>query len=731
MMKMTSTTWAASFAVLACALTGVPYAHAEDTVKAGDVYVTATRVEKELQQVPMSVTVMTAEDVQRSGARTVGELLEDVPGVQIQNDGSQGLKRVSIRGEDAFRTLVLIDGQKISEHKSMSGSPMLIDASRIERIEVIKGPASVLYGSDAIGGVVNIITKKGGEKPVEGEIWTGFSGASRGFSEGMAVRGNLDGFKYSLSGSYSDQGDIHTPEGKLDNTNFRQTDASAFLSYDFSEHFTMGAGLDYYKGAFNSTAMNNNTGGNRFFVNVPKWARTKYYMFAEGKDISEYLSRVRFDAYYQKNEKDMRNYVGQADGAGSTSMNGMPVSYLSADVVMDNYAHNIIRSRGFSLQTDWQLGADNYLIAGYELNYDRLNSDGRTYLDNNITMSPMMSIAIHKVTDKCYDGNQLNQPLAASMESQLPWNLALTYGVRWTHVRTELTRGEEISNPYTGSMHMGPMTRPMFDKSGMVEKRALGDDTASRPVFNVGLVWTGIDDLALRASWAQGFRVPNLTEKYIGTAMGGGTIYGNPNLDPETSNNFEVGARYNPGNLSLDAALFYSIADDYIASVLTKSGSGIYTYTNVADARTFGSELSAAYRFATEYGDFTPYVSLTWMRRQYDDGAGWKTFDTATPEWVSRYGVRYARAVAENVDFHADVYGRSQSETVYRTAAGTSDYDLGGFTTANVALGFDFGKERRFSVLAEVLNIFDKRYQYNPAILEPGLHANVKLSYKF
>ena len=296
MMKMKSTTWAASFAVLACALSGVPYAHAEDAVKAGDVYVTATRVEKELQQVPMSVTVMTAEDVRRSGARTVGELLEDVPGVQIQNDGSQGLKRISIRGEDAFRTLVLIDGQKISEHKSMSGSPMLIDASRIERVEVIKGPASVLYGSDAIGGVVNIITKKGGEKPVEGEIWTGFSGASRGFSEGMAVRGNLDGFKYSLSGSHSDQGNIHTPEGELDNTNFRQTDASAFLSYDFSEHFTLGAGMDYYKGAFNSTAMNNNTDGDRFFVRVPKWSRTKYYMFAEGRDISEYLTRVRIEA---------------------------------------------------------------------------------------------------------------------------------------------------------------------------------------------------------------------------------------------------------------------------------------------------------------------------------------------------------------------------------------------------------------------------------------------------
>lgn len=710
MKKLTMTQAGLSVMALACALLPVPVALAEDTVKAGDVYVTATRVEKELQQVPMSVTVMTAEDVRKSGARTVGELLEDVPGVQIQNDGSQGLKRVSIRGENAFRTLVLIDGQKISEHKSMSGSPMLIDAARIERIEVIKGPASVLYGSDAIGGVVNIITKKGGQKPVEGEVWTGFSGASRGFSEGMAVRGDIDGFKYSLSGSHSDQGNIHTPEGELDNTNFRQTDAAAFLSYDFSEHFTLGAGMDYYKGAFNSTSIRDNRGGNRFFVKVPKWARTKYYMFAEGKDISDYLTRVRFDAYYQKNEKDMRNYVGQTEGTTS--------------VVMDNYAHNLIRSRGISLQTDWQLGMDHYLITGYELNYDRLDSMGRTDFNSSI-MGGMMKMDYF--TDKFYDGNQLNQALFASMESQLPWNVALTYGVRWTHVRTHLTRGDEYRTGSTISSVPPPGSTTIYDhtRTGGAER---GEDTSSRPVFNVGLVWTGIEDLAVRASWAQGFRVPNLTEKYIGTTMGGEYVYGNPNLDPETSNNFEIGARYNHGGMDFDLAFFYSVADDYIARLPYNRD---YRYANVAEARTFGSELATSYRVATAWGDFTPYVSLTWMRRQYDDGEGWKTYDTATPEWVSRYGIRYARALTENLDFRADIYGRSQSETVYRSSDRDSDYDLGGFTTANIALGFDFGSEKQFSLLTEVLNIFDKRYQYNTAILEPGLHANVKLSYRF
>ena len=65
----------------------------EEQVKADDVYVTATRVEKELQDVPMSVSVMTGEDIKRSPARTIGELLQDVPGVEIRNSGGQGFKR--------------------------------------------------------------------------------------------------------------------------------------------------------------------------------------------------------------------------------------------------------------------------------------------------------------------------------------------------------------------------------------------------------------------------------------------------------------------------------------------------------------------------------------------------------------------------------------------------------------------------------------------------------------
>ncbi len=102
--------------------------------------------------------------------------------------------------------LILIDGQKLVENKSMDGTPLLIDPSNVERVEVIKGPASVLYGSEAIGGVVNIITKKGGDKPIQGEASVAYNGASNGFAESLSAFGGMNGFKYRVSGSYSDQG---------------------------------------------------------------------------------------------------------------------------------------------------------------------------------------------------------------------------------------------------------------------------------------------------------------------------------------------------------------------------------------------------------------------------------------------------------------------------------------------------------------------------------------------
>lgn len=703
---MSRTPKLAAVAVLA-AFSGLALqVQAQETVELDEVKVTAGRVEQELMDVNMSVSVITQEEIRRSSARNVGELLEDIPGVRINNDGGQGMKRIKIRGEDAFRTLVMIDGQKVSEHKSMSGSPMLIDPSMIERIEVIKGPASVLYGSDAIGGAINIITKKGGTKPIEGEVSAGMNTSASGKNASGSIYGGIDGWKYRLSASIEDNDNLKTPKGETENTYFTARSVSGFLSYDFTPDATVGASLDYYDLEFGSSDVN--TPG--FAVDVPKWTRFKAAAFGEIKNITSSFVRLRTDIFYQKSKKDMTNTVpgvwtqGEVDtfkamGFEEAFLNRVGVQAGNA-YVLQPHASNDMNQYGFSIQADWQIGDSNYLIAGYEISYDDLNAHS---WNTGTNVMPMM------LTDKNYDGYQMTNAVYASMETLLSANLTLTYGARYTWVKTDM---DSINNK------MGTKTS--------------GEGSDGKIVFNAGVLWHGTDNLTLRASYAQGYRSPILQELYIDTSMGStGTTYANPDLKPETSDNFEIGARWNSTGLSADLAIFYSTADDYIATLYNAQKRG-YQYNNVAEAKTFGVELTSSVRIA-ETG-FEPYLTATWMRRQYQNGNGFSTYDTATPEFMLRYGVRWSGMYA-GLGLRADAFARSQTEIEYddgvQSATDSSSYRLGGYTTLNLTAGVDFGPKRQYSFDMGLYNIFDKGYQEQTSIYEPGRYFVAKLGARF
>ena len=696
----------AAVAVLAAVSSLALQVQAQETVELDEVKVTAGRVEQELMDVNMSVSVITQEEIRRSSARNVGELLEDIPGVRINNDGGQGMKRIKIRGEDAFRTLVMIDGQKVSEHKSMSGSPMLIDPSMIERIEVIKGPASVLYGSDAIGGAINIITKKGGTKPIEGEVSAGMNTSASGKNASGSIYGGIDGWKYRLSASIEDNDNLKTPKGEMENTYFTARSVSGFLSYDFTPDATVGASLDYYDLEFGSSDVN--TPG--FAVDVPKWTRFKAAAFGEFKNITSSFVRLRTDIFYQKSKKDMTNTVpgvwtqGEVDtfkamGFEEAFLNRIGVQAGNA-YVLQPHASNDMNQYGFSIQADWQIGDRNYLIAGYEISYDDLNAHS---WNTGTNVMPMM------LTDKNYDGYQMTNAVYASMETLLSANLTLTYGARYTWVKTDM---DSINN-----------------KMGT---KASGEGSDGKIVFNAGVLWHGTDNLTLRASYAQGYRSPILQELYIDTSMGStGTTYANPDLKPETSDNFEIGARWNSTGLSADLAIFYSTADDYIATLYNAQKRG-YQYNNVAEAKTFGVELTSSVRIA-ETG-FEPYLTATWMRRQYQNGNGFSTYDTATPEFMLRYGVRWSGMYA-GLGLRADAFARSQTEIEYddgvQSATDSSSYRLGGYTTLNLTAGVDFGPKRQYSFDLGLYNIFDKGYQEQTSIYEPGRYFVAKLGARF
>lgn len=694
-----------SVAVMAACLGLNTAMAADDEVYTQEVEVTATRVARDLMDVPMSVGVVTADEISKMGVSSIGEVIRDIPGVEMNNDGTPGLVRVSIRGEGTMRTTILIDGQKISEHKSMSGAPILIDPSAVERVEVIKGPASVLYGSDAIGGVINIITKKGGNRPVQLDVSTGYNGSGDGFISNASVYGSLNGFNYRLSGSYTDFGDLKTPSKTINGSNYDTKSGSAFLSYDFTPDLTLGLSADYYYGRFNTAE---ETGSyNDFGVRLNPWKREKAAFFMDARNLGEYLARLRVDVYVQKTDKDMQNIVDM-DSSGT-------------NVRVDTHADNTIKSHGLSLQSEWQLGDYNYLLAGAGVDVDRLDSTNQSR--TAITMSSMMQIRPYYDSD--LEARQNQYYVFLSNETMLPYNLTANYGVRWTYVETKVSKLNAVYADGAG-MTMGSMEIPFsgeYDGAG-----STGDDDNSRAVFNFGLNWRPQDRLALRAAWSQGFRSPIIQEKFLNVSMGGGTNYGNPDLDPETSNNFEIGARWSGERLSLDGAVFLSLADDYITT--REVSDDIYQYVNVGKATTWGVELTASYKLPA---GFTPYTSMTFLKRKFEwGGVVGDTYDTNTPAFMFRAGLRWEKDFGPWT-LNTDAYARGATERDYKqeSSGAVVTTHHSGYTTANFAIGASFGAERQYNITAQVLNIFDKKYYISDALPEAGVHAIVMASAKF
>jgi len=193
------------------------------------IVVAATRVALPLEKVASSTTVVTADEIERKQLRTVSDVLRSVPGVDVvRSGGAGGNTVVFIRGANSEHTLVLIDGVEANNPITPNRAFNFADLSteNIERIEIVRGAQSTLYGSDALGGVINIVTRRGsgrsqGEVAIEG-------GSYATFTERAAVRGGTDAFDYSLGISRVDSGGISAADAGDGNSEHDRYGLSAF-----------------------------------------------------------------------------------------------------------------------------------------------------------------------------------------------------------------------------------------------------------------------------------------------------------------------------------------------------------------------------------------------------------------------------------------------------------------------------------------------------------------------
>lgn len=203
----------------------------------GKVIVSATKTQVYQAEVGSSTTVITGEEIKNSAKRSVRDVLRDVPGVSVTQTGALGgTTSVYLRGAKPGHTLVMIDGVEVNDpmetDRSFDFAHLTTD--NIERIEVVRGPQSTLYGSDAMAGVINIITKEGKGKP-------GFEGSFEGgafdtFRETLGVSGGTEKINYSLSAARLDSGGINKAARGLEDDPYRNTAFSSKAGWRLMEN---------------------------------------------------------------------------------------------------------------------------------------------------------------------------------------------------------------------------------------------------------------------------------------------------------------------------------------------------------------------------------------------------------------------------------------------------------------------------------------------------------------
>ncbi len=217
----------------------------------GQVVVTATKTKTYQAEVGSSVSVITGEDIKISGKRTVLEVLEQVPGIYLTQNGTQGgTASVYLRGAIPGQTLVLIDGVEVNDPISAARAFNFahLTTDNIERIEIVRGPQSTLYGSDAMGGVINIITKKGKGDP---KVYFSLEGGSHNtFRESFSALGSTDLINYSLGVSRIDSDGISKAADGVEDDGYKNISVSSRLGFKIMDGAGVSLALRYSDAEF-------------------------------------------------------------------------------------------------------------------------------------------------------------------------------------------------------------------------------------------------------------------------------------------------------------------------------------------------------------------------------------------------------------------------------------------------------------------------------------------------
>ncbi|MBI5360595.1 MAG: TonB-dependent receptor [Planctomycetes bacterium] len=674
-------------------------------VSAEEITVTATRVEEPITDVPQQVEIVSPAELLDRLPRTVSDALRDELGLWIIAKGHAAGTPV-LRGLTGTRILPLIDGVRIN-NSQLKGTPNQLlnqlNLDAVERIEILKGPAAVQYGSDAIGGVINIITKKSNMFPETPRFGASLRGlyATADQADRESVEASYDSrlFNLDLGGTLADVDDVKGGGdlGKLEPSSYKERHFFVKNNFRISEKKVFGLSymdtlredITYY-----DQSRRNVSGIPRTFR--PIEVHNVFQVSYEASRISRFFEDMRIYVSYQIFQNTV--YTTTESSTKLTRVR------RARDENMFNTG----------IQMTSPVGLKSRLIYGLDYRYDDMKEDKEQY----VTTKSTGAIKTTAPTDgRTPDGTYDTAAMFAILEYKPVDRLKLSASLRY---ETEhLDSAPEEENLITG------FTISDID----VNKRWHAVTGGVGAVYSLGA------HTDVTADIATGFRSPNYADVLKFDASNNGISVPSPDVDPEQSISCEIGTRLAYDKWTANTAVFYTSLTDMIDSEATNNyidldGDGkqdsderTYIKRNIGSAYVYGIESKAELKLRDNLKIFGNFALVVGQDTENDVplqyippangtiGIRWE--ERTRKMFWTELSVRVADKQSRiNPDEELESYRSTDTALKFPDAANPplrEDFSIPGYTIFNLRAGVPVSSRVDINIAVE--NLFNKKYR--------------------
>lgn len=695
----------------------------KELINLGEVIVSSLRQDQKMREVAAPLEVVTKQQIEMSSSITASDVLKDEPGIALARDGVWATG-INIRGLGQQRIVMLVDGNRIETANDLMASMSFFDMDDIERIEVIKGASSSLYGTGAMGGIVNVITNQGyfnSSKYFNGSFNSGYSSVNELFTRKLTFNSGSQKWYASISGSMRDANNLKTPDGTIENSQFNDQSISATAGFKIKENHTLNLKYQYFDA--DDVGL---PGGDAFpGPATATYTDAKRQLFSanyEITDISESFKKLNFRYFHQYILRD----VDLIPNISTVT----PTSITTPELFTPSGGHT---TDGIQIQSDWSFNPKQNLIAGLDvwrrklttsrekyISIDVLDSLGNTVKTNNIVRGET------PIPESCFGSAGI---YFQNEQRLLNDDLKLTIGGRLDGIR--IANEQAFDYDYlivNGTRNDSPPNQRITFEENEEYKLSWS--------ANLGLLYALNQDMDLSLNAGRSFRAPSLEESFEYIDLGNMVRLGDPNLDPEKGYSLDLGFRIWKPKFQFKVNGFINWLSDMIVE---ESGEFIYSYTtgvvdtipalinaNVDKARLYGIDLSFQYNL---HQNFVFHGSGSFVR-------GEDTKNDASlpliPPMNGRLGLKYNLPHYFGVDVVA--IGFTDQNKVADGESETKGFARFDVMVHSSSIHLDFVKLQFFGGIE---NIGDRAYTNHLATnrgaisVEPGRNFFIKMKLQF